>query len=113
MSLRFALPLALMTASSVGAQVPPSSSLTAAQTALVAKARANGATDLLTRPAPAGGVTLVGKLEGDQFALAFPAGWTGDGLVYAHGYSTPGTPVAVSDDPTAPGTGGGDDALCL
>lgn len=107
MSLRFALPLALMTASSVGAQVPPSSSLTAAQTALVAKARANGATDLLTRPAPAGGVTLVGKLEGDQFALAFPAGWTGDGLVYAHGYSTPGTPLAVSDDPTAPGTGGG------
>lgn len=107
MSFRFALPLALMTATSVGAQVPPSSTVSATQTVLVAKARANGATDLLTRPAPAGGVTLVGKLGGNQFALAFPAGWTGDGLVYAHGYSTPGTPVAVSDDPTAPGTGGG------
>jgi dienelactone hydrolase len=107
MSLRFALPLALLAGTSIGAQVPPAATLTVAQTALVAKARANGATDVVTRPAPAGGVTLVGKLEGDQFALSFPAAWTGDGLVYAHGYSTPGTPITVSEDPTAAGTGGG------
>lgn len=108
MSLRFALPLALLASTSVGARVPPAvTPLTATQTTLVAKARANGATDLSTRPAPAGGVTLVGKLEGDQFALSFPAGWKGDGLVYAHGYSTPGTPIAVSEDPTGASTGGG------
>lgn len=103
-----ALPLALLLATPGAAQTPPASTtLTAAQSALVAKARANGATDVVAHPAPAGGITLVGKLEGDQFALSIPVGWKGDGLVYAHGYSTPGTPVAVSEDPTAPGTGGG------
>jgi hypothetical protein len=109
---RAALPLTLLAVSPIAAQTAPvpalqSSTQAAADTALVAKARANGATDVVTRPAPAGGVTLVGKLEGDQFALSFPAGWKGDGLVYAHGYSTPGTPVAVSEDPTGAATGGG------
>lgn len=103
-----ALPLALLAVAPAAAQIAPAPAvLTAAQSALVAKARANGATDVVARPAPAGGVTLVGKLEGDQFAVSFPAGWKGDGLVYAHGYSTPGTPVAVSEDPTAATTGGG------
>jgi pimeloyl-ACP methyl ester carboxylesterase len=105
MSLRSAvLPIAIAMVAPAAAQTAP---LTPAQTALVARARANGATDLATHPAPAGGVTLVGKLEGDQFAIAVPAGWKGDGLVYAHGYSTPGTPVAVSEDPVGAGTGGG------
>ena len=108
------LPLALGLAGPVVAQAAASAPtatspvpLTAAQTALVAKARAQGATDLVAHPSPAGGVTLVGKLEGDQFAIAVPAVWKGDGLVYAHGYSTPGTPVAVSDDPVGSSTGGG------
>lgn len=105
MSLRRAvLPLAIVIAASATAQTAP---LTPAQTALVARVRSNGATDVVTRPAPRGGVTLVGKLEGDQFAVSFPAGWKSDGLVYAHGYSTPGTPVAVSEDPVTAGTGGG------
>jgi hypothetical protein len=105
MSFRIAaLPLAIAVVAPAAAQTAP---LTPAQAALVAKARANGATDLAARPAPDGGVTLVGKLEGDQFAIAFPAGWKGDGLVYAHGYSTPGTPVAVSEDPVGASTGGG------
>ncbi|RZM05012.1 MAG: hypothetical protein EOP67_77350 [Sphingomonas sp.] len=103
-----ALPLALLAAAPTVAQTTPTlAALTPTQSALAAKARASGATDVATRPAPAGGVTLVGKLEGDQFAVSFPAGWKGDGLVYAHGYSTPGTPVAVSGDPTAASTGGG------
>lgn len=75
--------------------------------ALAAKARAAGATDVTTRPAPDGGVTLGGKIEGDQFAIAFPKDWKGEGLVYAHGYSTPGTPVAVAADPVEANTGGG------
>ncbi len=108
MSIRLvAIPFALLIAAPALSQTPPAPTPTAAQTALVVKARANGATDVTTRPAPAGGVTLVGKLQGAQFALSFPAGWKGDGLVYAHGYSTPGTPVAVSDGPTGASTGGG------
>lgn len=99
-----ALPFAIALIAPAAAQTTP---LTPVQTALVAKARANGATDLAARPAPAGGVTLVGRLEGDQFAIAVPAGWKGEGLVYAHGYSTPGTPVAVSEDPVGASTGGG------
>lgn len=99
-------PAAAQTAPLTPAQLTPAQ-LTSAQTALIAKARANGATDLAVRSAPAGGVTLVGKLEGDQFAIAVPAGWKGEGLVYAHGYSTPGTPVAVSEDPVGASTGGG------
>ncbi|MDH7972933.1 hypothetical protein QH494_12140 [Sphingomonas sp. AR_OL41] len=79
----------------------------AEQAALVSRARALGATDVVARPAPGGGVLLDGKLEGDQFALGIPAKWNHEGLLYAHGYSTPGTPVAVSDDPVTKGPGNG------
>ncbi len=75
--------------------------------ALAMKARASGARDVSTRPAPDGGVTIDGKLGGASFALSFPKGWNGDALVFAHGYSTPGTPVAVSADPITSGPGGG------
>ncbi|WP_312736433.1 hypothetical protein [Brevundimonas sp.] len=73
--------------------------LTPAQQGLAAQAAALGATDIEARPGPDGGMLLGGKLNGAQFALAFPATWNGDGLVYAHGYSTPGTPVAVAANP--------------
>jgi len=73
--------------------------LTSAQNALVEKAAALGATDIQARPGLNGGLLLGGKLQGAQFALAFPSSWNGEGLVYAHGYTTPGTPVAVAIDP--------------
>lgn len=93
------------------AQGPAAPALTPAQTALVAKATTIGATDVGTKPAPDGGIILGGKLDGNQFALAIPAAWNGQALVYAHGYSTPGTPVAVAADPIAEKTGGGIIAL--
>lgn len=105
-----AITIALATPACIAAQTAlPTASFTLApeQSALVARARAAGATDIATRPAPDGGFTLNGKLESDQFALSFPKGWKGDGLVYAHGYSTPGTPVAVSADPVGEKVGGG------
>ena len=74
---------------------------------LAERAKRIGATEVTTAPAPNGGVTLGGKLSGDQFAVAIPRGWKGEALVYAHGYSTPGTPVAVAKDPIAEKTGGG------
>jgi len=51
-------------------------------------------------------MVLGGKLEGRQFALAFPADWTGDALVFAHGYTLPGMPLAVAENPTDKGAGG-------
>ena len=83
---------------------PPATTTAAANVAtadatLAERAARLGATDISTTAAPGGGITLGGKLDGRQFALSVPAGWKGDALVFAHGYSTPGTPVAVSPDP--------------
>lgn len=74
---------------------------------LATRARVAGATDIVVRDTPDGGMTLGGKLGGAQFALSFPKQWNGDALVFAHGYSTPGTPVAVAADPVKDGPGGG------
>ncbi|WP_146130915.1 alpha/beta hydrolase family protein [Sphingopyxis lindanitolerans] len=79
--------------------------LTAAQSTLVTSAQKLGATDVRSFAAPDGGFILAGKLEGDQFSVAFPAKWNHSALLYVHGYSTPGTPVAVPDDPLSNGTG--------
>ncbi|MFT4256830.1 MAG: hypothetical protein QM599_07735 [Pseudoxanthomonas sp.] len=79
--------------------------LSAEQTALAKQAGELGATDVDARPGPDGGLLLGGKLEGQQFALAIPAHWNREALLYAHGYSTPGTSIAVLADPTAKGTG--------
>lgn len=81
--------------------------LTAVQAAIIAKAKALGATDVTTRAAPKGGFILGGKLDGDQFAVAFPGNWNGKALLFAHGYSTPGSPIAVSENPIGKGTGAG------
>lgn len=99
-----ALPLALSLSSVTAAQQAVPASDEAAT--LLTRARAAGATNVSTRAAPDGGVTLGGKLGGAQFAIAIPHRWRGDGLVYAHGYSTPGTPVAVAEDPVTANPGG-------
>jgi dienelactone hydrolase len=77
------------------------------QASLADRAKAAGATDVVITTGPGGGLIIGGKLGGARFALAIPAGWVGDGLLYAHGYSTPGTPVTVSEDPVDKGPGGG------
>ncbi|MBB6425322.1 S9 family peptidase [Sphingopyxis sp. JAI128] len=79
--------------------------LTATQSTLAASAQELGATSLRTFAAPDGGFILAGKLDGDQFSVAFPAKWNRGTLLYVHGYSTPGTPVDVPVDPLAKGTG--------
>lgn len=99
------LPFLLVIATARAADTPLQ--LTSPQITLVDHAKELGVTDIAVTAAPDGGFILGGKLEGDQFALAFPANWPGDALLYAHGYSTPGTPVAVAADPIAGGTGTG------
>lgn len=79
---------------------------TKAQSALIRTARASGAADLTARAGPNDGLILNGKLDGRPFALAIPAGWKGDALLHAHGYTLPGTPERVSDDPTSRRSGG-------
>lgn len=83
----------------------PPVALTSVQSSLVARAGKLGATDLKMLPAPDGGFVLAGKLEGDQFSVAFPAGWKGGALLFAHGYSAPGSPVAVAEDPLTAAVG--------
>lgn len=78
----------------------------AEQAALLQRARGLGVTESTSRPAPGGGMILGGKLEGRQFAVAIPAGWKGDALVFAHGYTLPGTPVQVAEDPLSANAGG-------
>jgi pimeloyl-ACP methyl ester carboxylesterase len=91
----------------VAAPTPAPAPLTAAQNAIIARATALGATGVTGRPGPAGGMILNGALQGHQFAVAIPAQWNHGALLYAHGYSTPGTPVAVATDPVGSGTGTG------
>ncbi|SEM96892.1 hypothetical protein SAMN05192583_1701 [Sphingomonas gellani] len=99
-------PLILVTAAVTATDTPPQP-LTPEQAALVQRAKGLGVNDVVLAPAAGGGFTLDGKIEGDQFALAFPANWRGDALLFAHGYSTPGTPVAVAADPVTQGPGTG------
>ena len=65
-----------------------------------------GATDLKVNPLSDGGLLIDGRLAGRQFALRIPSSWNHQGVVFAHGYSTPGTSIAIPKDPfTADGIG--------
>jgi hypothetical protein len=71
------------------------------QQALVAQAGAAGATDVSGKALDDGGLLLGGRLEGDQFALAIPKNWNHEAVLFAHGYTIPGTPVDVQVNPLA------------
>lgn len=77
-----------------------------AQALFVERASAQ-ATDIKAKARKDGGFTVNGKLEGDHFAMAIPARWNGKVLVFAHGYSVPGSPIAVSEDPADKDPSGG------
>ena len=53
------------------------------QQILTAQATRLGATDVTVTARADGGVTINGRLDGNQFALAFPKEWTGDGQGHA------------------------------
>ena len=96
--------LALAAGGCAGAPTQP---LDTAQQTLRTIAERAGATDLSARRLPDGGMTIGGMLDGHQFALAIPAHWNHEALVFAHGYSMPGSPVAVSESPTEKDPSGG------
>lgn len=63
--------------------------------------------DAQIKPREDGGVSLSGRLQGATFGLSVPPNWNGEAMVYAYGYTTPGTPVDVDPDPAAKDRSGG------
>lgn len=115
MRIAAALSLALLGAATAGAQpVPapvPSQAVafapSPAQAALLAKASAAGATELVPSSAPDGGMIVNGKLAGRPFVLALPSNWTGETVLFGQGYALPGGTPSVPTDPVAKDPGGG------
>lgn len=69
------------------------------QAEIVKAGQAAGATSLVATPTADGGLRLNGLLGGRQFALVIPSHWNKQVVLFAHGYSQPGTPVAVAENP--------------
>jgi len=90
-----------------GCSTPAHDSLLPAQAAFAERAAAQRATDVRVKARDDLGFILNARLEGDHFAMAVPANWNGHALVYAHGYSVPGSPIAVSEDPADKDPSGG------
>ncbi|MBS0285677.1 MAG: hypothetical protein JSS15_14775 [Proteobacteria bacterium] len=95
---RAIVPLALLLLASCGSS-PERRAIDGAQQRLVERMRQAGATDLDTNGRADGGMSVRGKLAGRGFAIAVPATWNGEVLLFANGYSTPGTPIRVPADP--------------
>jgi dienelactone hydrolase len=73
--------------------------LDATQKAFVQRAQRPGVTQLEGKPLADGGLLLGGELDGRQFALAVPKNWNGEAMLFAHGYTAPGTPIEVARNP--------------
>lgn len=77
---------------------PPVMPITADQQRIADAAGAAGVTDIVTNRRPDGGMTLAGKLAGRQFAIAVPHAWNGQALLFASGYSIPGSAISMGRD---------------
>lgn len=90
-----------------GCSIPVNADLQPAQASFAERAVAEQATEVKVKARDDGGFTVSGKLEGDHFAMSVPANWNGQALVFAHGYSVPGSPITVSKDPADKDPSGG------
>ncbi len=77
---------------------PPAMPITAEQRRFADAAATAGVTDIVTNRRPDGGMTLAGKLAGRQFAIAVPRAWNGDAVLFASGYSIPGSAITMGRD---------------
>jgi pimeloyl-ACP methyl ester carboxylesterase len=75
-----------------------SPTLNAAEVRIASAARAVTA-DVAFKRLSDGGLLLNGTLEGRQFALAIPRDWNRQAMLFARGYSTPGSSIEVAEDP--------------
>ncbi|KQS02237.1 hypothetical protein ASG11_15835 [Sphingomonas sp. Leaf357] len=88
-------------------RAPERRAITPQQQQLVDRMRAAGATDLDANGRADGGMSIAGKLAGRAFGIAVPARWNEQAVLFANGYSIPGTPVSVPADPVAKDPSGG------
>jgi len=68
------------------------------QQSLLKAAKRAGATAVEARQYDDGGMQLSGELEGRAFALSIPWRWNRQAVLYASGYSIPGTPLKIPDN---------------
>jgi pimeloyl-ACP methyl ester carboxylesterase len=76
------------------------------ESSLVKRSATNGASNVILSNID-GGMILEGKIHGNQFIAAIPTKWNRDALLFAHGYSLPGTPVDVPKNPLVADLSGG------
>tara|TARA_Y100000815_G_scaffold218177_1_gene203632 strand:+ start:704 stop:2101 length:1398 start_codon:yes stop_codon:yes gene_type:complete len=115
MRIAAALSLTVLATAMTGAQSAPTSVSfqdaafvpSTAQAALLARARAAGATELAPSAGPDGGMIVNGNLAGRAFVLTLPPNWTGEMVLFGQGYSLPGGTPTVPRDPIAQDPGGG------
>lgn len=69
------------------------------QQSLLHSSEQAGATDLKAVPLADGGTRLTGKLDGREFYLLIPWRWNGEAVLYTPGYTVPGTPRRLPEDP--------------
>ncbi len=79
----------------------PDRAASEAQTKLIQSFSAHGAAEVRGHAVADGGTRIVGRLNGRRFAMAVPASWNRQALLFAGGYTTPGTPTDLPDDPIA------------
>jgi len=75
-----------------------SPALNSAESRIASAARAIAA-DVRFKRLSDGGLLLNGTLEGRQFALAVPRNWNRQAMLFARGYSTPGSSTDVAKNP--------------
>jgi pimeloyl-ACP methyl ester carboxylesterase len=86
---------------------PERRAVTPAQQQLVDRMTAAGAAAVDANGRADGGMSVAGTLAGRPFGIAVPARWNGQAVLFANGYSIPGSPVSVPADPVAKDPSGG------
>lgn len=86
---------------------PERRAITAVQQHLIDRMTAAGAADIAANGRADGGMSVAGTLAGRDFGIAVPARWNGQAVLFANGYSIPGSPVSVPADPVAKDPSGG------
>ncbi len=89
------------------ASSPERRSITSTQQHLVNRMTKAGASDIDANGRADGGMSVAGTLDGRAFGVAVPARWNGQAVLFANGYSIPGSPVSVPADPVAKDPSGG------
>lgn len=81
--------------------------ITTVQQHLIDRMIAAGAAGIDANRRADGGMSVAGTLAGRPFGIAIPARWNEQAVLFANGYSIPGSPVSVPADPVEKDPSGG------